>query len=1116
MAEQDVNLAVFTPRLIKALTSGVAPQASTPVNVLIKFQTDEAFNDFLKKDAQISVRAGGSGGKKFKVVRALKSIRTVAVEIRVDVLQALSTFATDVGIQTIDEDFRVHGFLDVVSNLEKIEIARHDNLHGEGIYIAILDTGIDDVHPDLVGVVQEHVDLTTEGPEDKVGHGTHVASIVAGRGIVDQSKKGIADKATLLAVKVLGSNGNGSASTVIAGIEAAVEKGVNIINMSLGAAGNFDGTDPLSESSNWAVSQGVTVCAAAGNCGPAGSVLQCDALGDKTIGTPGCAADVITVGALNKDLSVAGYSSRGPTWGGIVKPDVMTIGSMVVAARAKNTSMGTPINQTYTQASGTSMATPVCSGLVALLLEQAHKNGKNLKPHDVKEFLRSHAVPFTGLDPNTQGQGFITAEGVLGAAVPEAFALESFKPEAGDEAFAKTSQTWFLVLRNTYGSDLFDVEAHFSEHPHVTINPPNDSFGTMKSGVEEPVGFIVQSDTSGDFTLDVRIDYRLRPAGDVLQEMKSISIHFNQKTAPVSTDEVDAVLNDTIAQIVARQNEDGTWAGRIMYNAWTNGMYCILHRLLDIPGEPKLALDWLEEHRNGVTPEGKPDGTWGIIDDPSLHFLEATIAAEIALEIWGRGRKQDVWDFIDNVATGRLASALSLVDPFTQIFAALASQYAPPGSEPYFSMSNVLAPPLEMVIMPRFLPFSIPKLAGTWGQDALMALTVITTKLSGRSTSLAKEILLKKAEAFLLQSQNEDGSWYDTILPTMIPTLAMYLLGYDLDHPVMKKAIGFLQQLQRVDGYIARYRLPVWDTCLICFALREADMPKDHPVLRRAAKYLMASQRSIDGGIPFQKENVNYPDMDDTAYAILALEDIDMGEEEKKKQKVIADGLRWLLFMQGTDGGWAAFAKDQARAIKGRIPLFKDDPPVADVTGHVLSALKLASRVSEVEEAKAAIDQGVSWLQRYQLAGGEWFGRWGLTYTYGTSAVLLALHDIGEDMDQNFVRRAVEYLLQTQQADGGWGEGFETYYNLEAKESVASTVDQTAWSLLGLLAVPKTRQIEAAIEKGIQFLLNQYDSQKGWPEDKYTVGAIWVYKNTIYPLAWGVWALAKYRRQKRG
>lgn len=578
---------------------------------------------------------------------------------------------------------------------------------------------------------------------------------------------------------------------------------------------------------------------------------------------------------------------------------------------------------------------------------------------------------------------------------------------------------------------------------------------------------------------------------------------------------IESVLSDAIKMLFREQRQDGTWMGNIMFNAWTVGMYAVLHKELGLEGEPTETLDWLEKHRTGQRPDGTQDGTWGIVDHPSLHLLEATIMSEIALEIWGRGRKQEAWDFIDEQSTARLANSISLTDPFTQIFSVIASKYAPSGTPPYYSVNDMLAPPIEMLLIPGFVKTSLPKLFAAWGQDAIPAIMIMTTLLKNKEPSMFQQILLKKAEAMLLRAQTVDGSWYDTALPSMACTMAMHILGYKNDHKVMRKSIAFVKGLIRQDGYVVRYRLPIWDTALSVVALRTAGVSSADPGLKKAGQCLIDGQ-ALNGGIPFQKENSGYPDTDDTSIALLALDDLNMGELEQQKLSTIKKGLRWLLYMQGDDGGWAAFSKNQAKKVKGSIPFFKDDPPTADVTGHVISSLKLASKFDYKEEGKEAVQRGIQWVQTMQMSRGEWFGRWGLTYTYGTTAVLQSLYDVGEPMDRELVYRAVDYFLSTQQKDGGWGEGISTYYNPEAKDDAKSTIEQTAWSLLGLLVAQQTPKIQDAIERGVKHLIDSFNSKKGWGQGEYVVGALWVYKNTLYPLIWSIWALGLYLKLKGG
>ncbi|MEV7236401.1 S8 family serine peptidase [Streptomyces sp. NPDC051020] len=235
---------------------------------------------------------------------------------------------------------------------------------GTGTKVAILDTGIDPNHPDVAGRVKTAQNFTDDPDAvDHHGHGTHVASTIAGSGAASGGKyKGVAPGADLYIGKVLNNAGSGPESGVIAGMEWAVAQGADVVSMSLGSAAGSDGNDPLSQAVNELTeSSGTLFVIAAGNSGPAKG----------TVGSPGAAKDALTVGAVNKQDQLAGFSSRGPlkeTFA--VKPEITAPGVGIVAARAAGTTMGTPVDANYTTASGTSMATPHVSGAAAILVQR--------------------------------------------------------------------------------------------------------------------------------------------------------------------------------------------------------------------------------------------------------------------------------------------------------------------------------------------------------------------------------------------------------------------------------------------------------------------------------------------------------------------------------------------------------------------------------------------------------------------------------------------------------------------------------------------------------------------------------------------------------------------------
>lgn len=321
------------------------------------------------------------------VERSYSIIAAMAGQATPEQIEQLSE---DPGVTVVWLDEEVHTCLDVSVPMLDTPQVWDAGVTGTGVTIAVVDTGIDPDHPDLTGRVAEMVDFTGEGARDNNGHGTHCAGIAAGSGEAsDGTYRGVAPGATLLGAKVLRGSGTGRMSDVMAGVEWAVDEGADVISLSLGSPGPCDGTDALSVTCDAAVDLGVVICAAAGNDGPSGRV-----------GSPGCARNVITIGASDDDDRVASFSSRGPTGDGRIKPDVVFPGVNIVAARADGTGMGRPRDDTYTEASGTSMATPHAAGAAALLLEAE----PSLAPAQIKEYFTGAAIDLE-LEPNTQGAG---------------------------------------------------------------------------------------------------------------------------------------------------------------------------------------------------------------------------------------------------------------------------------------------------------------------------------------------------------------------------------------------------------------------------------------------------------------------------------------------------------------------------------------------------------------------------------------------------------------------------------------------------------------------------------------------------------------------------------------
>ena len=311
--------------------------------------------------------------------------------------QSIQSMVKGLTVTEVYDDFPVKALLNNAIPKTRVDLVwnRRGN-EGEGMIIGICDTGVDAQHGDLAGRVLGTSDFTGEGDFDGNGHGTHVATISAGNGALSNGRyRGAAPKAKLYMAKGLNSQGQGSASSIADGIEWLYEQKVHVISLSLGGEAQPGVRDILQVTCEAAVDKGIPVFCAAGNSGPA----------ERTIATPGVSLKVITVGASDDRDQVASFSSRGPTADGFEKPDIVAPGVAIIAGRARNTAMGTVIDDHYVEASGTSMATPLAAGIGALILKE--HNG--ITPDDLKARLETYALDLRTGNDNIEGEGRVDA-----------------------------------------------------------------------------------------------------------------------------------------------------------------------------------------------------------------------------------------------------------------------------------------------------------------------------------------------------------------------------------------------------------------------------------------------------------------------------------------------------------------------------------------------------------------------------------------------------------------------------------------------------------------------------------------------------------------------------------
>jgi squalene-hopene/tetraprenyl-beta-curcumene cyclase len=360
--------------------------------------------------------------------------------------------------------------------------------------------------------------------------------------------------------------------------------------------------------------------------------------------------------------------------------------------------------------------------------------------------------------------------------------------------------------------------------------------------------------------------------------------------------------------------------------------------------------------------------------------------------------------------------------------------------------------------------------------------------------------------------------------------MALHLLGYALDHPVMREGVEGLEGFMIVEGGMRRMEAcqsPVWDTGLATTALNDAGVPMDHPALARATRWLLGQEvrRRGDwavrrphlepGGWAFEFENDNYPDVDDTAEVVMALSRL----PEPRGGEVdaaVARGINWVIGMQGRDGGWGAFDVDNTRRLCTELP-FCDfgwviDPPSADVTAHAVEMLASTGRA-----AHPAAVRGVRWLLDHQEEDGSWFGRWGANYLYGTGAVVPALIAAGVPPEDPAIRGALAWLASKQNADGGWGEDLRSYDDPAAWSGRGpSTAPQTAWAMLAFLAAG---QRSGPVERAAAWLAESQRPDGGWEEPWYTGTGFpgdFYLDYHLYRLNFPVMALGRYLRPEGG
>ncbi|WP_367187814.1 squalene--hopene cyclase [Planktothrix agardhii] len=373
---------------------------------------------------------------------------------------------------------------------------------------------------------------------------------------------------------------------------------------------------------------------------------------------------------------------------------------------------------------------------------------------------------------------------------------------------------------------------------------------------------------------------------------------------------------------------------------------------------------------------------------------------------------------------------------------------------------------------------------------------------------------LKAAEKWILERQEITGDWAG-IIPAMLNSLlALKCLNYPVSDPIVQRG------LEAIDNFAIEteesYRMqacvsPVWDTAWVVRALIESGIDPNNADIVKSSKWLIRQQildygdwniknkQGKPGGWAFEFANKFYPDLDDSAVVVMALNQAKITDEPLKTATIIR-GIDWMISMQCKAGGWAAFDIDNDQDWINAVP-YGDlkamiDPNTADVTARVIEMLgELDPNSSEfqlkIQSLKPSIERAISYLKQEQETDGSWFGRWGVNYIYGTSGVLSALAVInpiyknwGYTSLNPLMERGTNWLVSCQNIDGGWGETCHSYNDPKFKGKGVSTASQTAWALIGLMATG-CYEMEV-IQRGINYLISIQLSDGRWDESEFT------------------------------
>jgi squalene-hopene/tetraprenyl-beta-curcumene cyclase len=639
-----------------------------------------------------------------------------------------------------------------------------------------------------------------------------------------------------------------------------------------------------------------------------------------------------------------------------------------------------------------------------------------------------------------------------------------------------------------------------------------------------------------------------------------------------------SALGRAARHLLDLQDEQGWWQGELETNVSIDAEDLMLREFLSIR-----TVEQTDATARWIRSRQRPDGTWSNFYNGTAD-LSTTVEAYVALRL--AGDSPDAYHMAQAAAWIRGAGGVPATRVFTRIWLALFGEW---------SWDDLPVMPPELIYLPSWFPLNLSDW-GCWARQTIVPLTIVGSLrpvralpfgltelrapaaaggpgaaspapapapgdaawsrvfseldralhvyhrhgLRARPLRSVRSAAIRRCADWIMARQEKDGCWGGIQPPWVYSVIALHLLGYELSHPVIARALAGLEAFtiweDTPDGPVRRIEAcqsPVWDTVLAMVALGDAGLPPDHPALAQAARWVLEEEVRGPGdwqvrrpglepsGWAFEFENDLYPDVDDTAEVVLALARTTLPPGAGLAGSV-ERGTRWLVGMQSKDGGWGAFDADNTRTLPNRLP-FCDfgeviDPPSADVTAHVVEAL-----AKQGLAGSQPVRRGVAWLLRAQEDDGSWFGRWGANYIYGTGAAVPALIAAGVLPGKPVIRRAVSWLVSRQNPDGGWGEDLRSYEHGSGSDGSRrtaaardwsgrgeSTASQTAWALLALLAAGGAAD---SVERGIAWLTQTQLPDGSWDEPQYTgtgfPGDFYINYH-LYRLVFPVSALGRY------